>query len=104
MSGSTSPARPDSNENGQNESCPNGKSPNDPNEITPNDHHPSILDPPACVSGMKQLDRAKFEKRIRVTCVKAQSKDLKSILKFLKPYLLKKVNFHPVVKQGEFSI
>lgn len=66
------------------------------------DRKPSILDPPDCVSGMKQLDRAKFEKRIQVTCLKAQSKDLKSILKFLKPYLLKKVNFHPIVKLGEF--
>lgn len=61
----------------------------------------SPLDPPACVSGLKALDRAKFEKTIRVTRLTAQSKDLKSLLKLLKPCLLKKPNFHPIVKLGK---
>ena len=65
------------------------------------DRKSSPLDPPASVSGLKRLDRAKFEKTIQVTCLKAESKKLKSILQPIKRYLLKKVNFHPVVKLGE---
>lgn len=61
----------------------------------------SLLDPPVCVSGMKELNRCKFSKTIQITCLKAESKDLKSILKFIKPYLLKKQNLLPVIKLGK---
>lgn len=61
----------------------------------------SILDPPDCISGLKELDRSKLIKRIQVTCLKVKTKKLKLILKTVKPYLLKKPNFSSVVRLGK---
>ena len=75
---------------------------NQENEL--NNEKKSILDPPANVSGMKELDRHKFDKLIKITCLKVQSKDLKSILKLIKPYLLKKQNFAPIIKLSKLNL
>lgn len=60
------------------------------------------LDPPHNVIGMKVLNRSKFDKIVQIKCLKAKSKDLKFILKIVKPFLLKKENLKPVIKLGKF--
>lgn len=75
----------------------NDKIKND-NELT---NRKSLILPPNRVSGLKELDRSKFEKAIQVSCLKVDTKELKSVLKLVKPYLLKKPKLSPIIRLGK---
>ncbi|KAF6203026.1 hypothetical protein GE061_003439 [Apolygus lucorum] len=59
------------------------------------------LSVPECVRGMKELDRDKFTKDVRVHCYFFEQTKATKALKVLKPYLLKILAFQPIQEGHE---